>query len=194
MFPASRKPHTFSAIVSLHADCCRMPTSFVCSYPQIARPQGRTYLSGDALVDSAPGKFSLRPTTPQDLEKLRGFLARAFGAGLDAPFVNPALMAWKHWDPRQDWSSPRSHVLEQGDEIVTHAGLWPTAVGSWNEWNINTPNSRRWIRRKVAKPPHWCKPTRATLFQLNFFGPRQDSSMPVPSSLPGVEKRQFQAC
>jgi hypothetical protein len=74
-------------------------------------------------------KFSLRPTSASDLTALSQFLVRVFGAAPDAPFVQPAMMAWKYWDRRDDWTEPRSYVLEQEGVIVAHAGLWPMTFG-----------------------------------------------------------------
>ncbi|MGO8793619.1 MAG: hypothetical protein ACLQLC_02255 [Candidatus Sulfotelmatobacter sp.] len=70
-------------------------------------------------------KSSLRPTSISDLKALSQFLMAAFDAGPAAPFLDPALMAWKYWDGRDDWSGPRSYVLEKDGAIVAHAGLWP---------------------------------------------------------------------
>jgi len=75
-------------------------------------------------------KSSLRPTSPDDLNPLCEFLARAFGLGLDAPFLNPAVMAWKYWDQRDDWPGPRGYVLERNGAIVAHAGIWPLTFGA----------------------------------------------------------------
>jgi hypothetical protein len=70
-------------------------------------------------------KSVLRPTTLDDLSTVSEFLLRVFAAGPDAPFVQPAVMRWKYWDPRADWTRPRGYVLERGGAITAHAGLWP---------------------------------------------------------------------
>jgi hypothetical protein len=75
-------------------------------------------------------KSSLRPTSISDLNALSQFLLTAFDVGTDAPFLNPAVMAWKYWDPRGDWNGPRSYVLEKDGAIVAHAGLWPVTFGT----------------------------------------------------------------
>ena len=75
-------------------------------------------------------KSTLRPTSVDDLSALRQFLARAFGVGPGAPFVNPAAMAWKYWDRRDDWTGPRGYVLERDGAIVAHAGIWPMTFGA----------------------------------------------------------------
>ena len=75
-------------------------------------------------------KSSLRPTSPGDLPALREFLARSFHMAPGSPFLDPAVMAWKYWDRRDDWSAPRSYVLEQNGAIVAHAGIWPMSFVS----------------------------------------------------------------
>ncbi len=75
-------------------------------------------------------KSSLRPTSISDLNALSQFLAHAFDVGPDAPFLNPTMMAWKYWERRDDWTGPRSYVLERDDAIVSHAGLWPVTFGA----------------------------------------------------------------
>ncbi len=67
----------------------------------------------------------MRPTDANDLDALRVFLSRAFGVGLEAPFLDPAVMRWKFWECRDDWDQPRSYVLEREGLIVAHAGVWP---------------------------------------------------------------------
>ncbi len=70
-----------------------------------------------------------RPATAADEGRLIEFLARAFGAARDAPFIEPSLMRWKYWEPREDCAEPRSVVIERDGRIVAHAGLWPVTVG-----------------------------------------------------------------
>jgi hypothetical protein len=69
-----------------------------------------------------------RPTTVADAERLIEFLARVFGTGPEADFVNPALLRWKYWEPRGDYPEPRSFVIEREGRIVAHAGVWPVTV------------------------------------------------------------------
>jgi hypothetical protein len=70
-------------------------------------------------------KSELRPTSADDLGAVCKFLQRAFNVESDAGFLGPAVMAWKYWDRRDDWSGPRAYVLEREGVIVAHAGLWP---------------------------------------------------------------------
>jgi hypothetical protein len=69
-----------------------------------------------------------RPTTIDDQERLIEFLTRTFSLERDAPFVNPELLRWKYWEPRPDFSDPRSLVIENEGQIVAHVGLWPVAI------------------------------------------------------------------
>jgi hypothetical protein len=75
-------------------------------------------------------KSSLRPTSISDMNVLSQFLVKAFDVGQDAPFLDPAVMAWKYWEQRDDWTGPRSYVLERDGAIVAHAGLWPITFGT----------------------------------------------------------------
>lgn len=70
-------------------------------------------------------KSLFRPTTAADLGPVSQFLQRVFESRADAPFLDPALMAWKYWDRRDDFEGPRAYVLERDGAIVAHAGLYP---------------------------------------------------------------------
>jgi hypothetical protein len=70
-------------------------------------------------------KSTFRPSSFADLEGLRRLLAQAFGTAPNAPFIEPAMLSWKYWNARDDWSTPRSYVLERDGVIVAHAGIWP---------------------------------------------------------------------
>jgi hypothetical protein len=75
-------------------------------------------------------KPSFRATTIDDLDSIRAFLGEIFEVGSDAPFLSPAMLNWKYWEQRGDWSGPRGYVLEQDGKIAAHAGLWPLSVGT----------------------------------------------------------------
>jgi hypothetical protein len=70
-------------------------------------------------------KSSVRPTSIDDMSKVRTFLKQAFSTSRDTHFLDPAVMAWKYWDHRGDWEGPRSYVLECDGVIVAHAGIYP---------------------------------------------------------------------
>ena len=75
-----------------------------------------------------------RHTTAADEEALTQFLTRVFAADPEEDFVNPSLLRWKYWSPREDCLEPRSFVMERDGRILAHVGLWPvrvrTATGS----------------------------------------------------------------
>jgi len=62
---------------------------------------------------------------PEQQAELAGFLSAAFGKPIDAPFVSAEMLAWKYFEPRPDWSGPRSKVVREEGRIVAHAGVWP---------------------------------------------------------------------
>ena len=71
-------------------------------------------------------KAIFRPTSPADRVQLSSLLAEAFEIHSDGgSLLNPAMMAWKYWDPRGDWAEPRSYALERGGRLIAHAGIWP---------------------------------------------------------------------
>jgi len=72
--------------------------------------------------------FECRATTINDEPALIELLTRVFDTDRQAPFVNPALLRWKYWEPREDYPQPRSYVLEKGGRIVAHIGLWPVTL------------------------------------------------------------------
>ncbi len=71
---------------------------------------------------------TFRPTTIADEARLIQFLARAFSVGTQAAFLDPALLRWKYWTPREDYLEARSYVLERNGEITAHAGVWPIST------------------------------------------------------------------
>jgi len=74
-------------------------------------------------------KSLFRASTPEDSARLTALFAEAFDCPPDSSLFNPALMAWKYWDHREDWTDPRSYVLERDGRIIAHAGLWPAKFG-----------------------------------------------------------------
>jgi hypothetical protein len=90
-------------------------------------------------MDNQGMPFVCRHTTPADQDRLIEFLARVFSSAPEDDFVNPSLLQWKYWEPREDYLQPRSFVLERDGRIVAHAGLWPVKVctGMKNELGIH---------------------------------------------------------
>lgn len=68
---------------------------------------------------------AFRASTQADLPQLSELLSLAFDVHPGANFLDPALFHWKYWDAREDWSEPRSYVIETAGRIVAHAGIWP---------------------------------------------------------------------
>src|SRR5579864_6875128 len=66
----------------------------------------------------------LRPTTPADAPAILAVLSQA---GLRH---EPDLLHqyWKYWQPRSDWSAPRSFVLEKGGEPISHGAIIPGSL------------------------------------------------------------------
>ena len=80
-------------------------------------------------VASIPQTKSIfRATDPSDLPRVTELLTRVFGSSVNAPYVDPLLMKWKYWDPREDFEGPRSYVLERNNLLLAHAGLWPVTM------------------------------------------------------------------
>jgi hypothetical protein len=65
----------------------------------------------------------IRASTPRDAAAIVDLL---HGAGLAAQAESRALH-WKYWQPRDDWSAPRSFVMERQGEVIAHAAVVPGA-------------------------------------------------------------------
>lgn len=64
-------------------------------------------------------------TTPEQRQELRAFLLEIFKLPETAPFVDPAILAWKYDTPRADWPGPRSHVYRKDGRLAAHGCIWP---------------------------------------------------------------------
>ncbi|HEY3457544.1 MAG TPA: hypothetical protein VGK64_23385 [Bryobacteraceae bacterium] len=71
-----------------------------------------------------------RPTTEADEHRLIEFLSRAFSVDAGTAFLDPTLLRWKYWTPREDYPESRSFVLERNGVITAHAGIWPVSIGT----------------------------------------------------------------
>jgi hypothetical protein len=69
-------------------------------------------------------KSVLRPTTQDDAPEVISFLTPL----LQRESLRPDLLYWKLWAPREDYTEPRSYVLERNGRIIAHAGIWPTTL------------------------------------------------------------------
>ncbi len=63
-----------------------------------------------------------RASTPEDLPRITALLEDVFGS---SPSFAPEVMRWKYWQPRGDWSGPRSYIYEKAGGVVAHGGIWP---------------------------------------------------------------------
>lgn len=68
---------------------------------------------------------NLELTTSKNLPELTEFLLEVFGMGQEAPFVRPEMMQWKYFEPRPDWSGPRSYLLRRQERIFAHGCVVP---------------------------------------------------------------------
>jgi hypothetical protein len=65
--------------------------------------------------------YQIRATTPEDAVDILELLKRSWPA---AP-SQLAHLHWKYWQPRADWTTPRSFILAKNGIIVAHAGVIP---------------------------------------------------------------------
>ena len=70
----------------------------------------------------------LRPSLSDDAPQIVELLSRVFSVSPSSPFLTPAHLRWKYWDPRADWSGARSMVMEKDGRITAHVGLWPVTL------------------------------------------------------------------
>jgi hypothetical protein len=70
--------------------------------------------------------FAIQPLQEQQLFPLAQFLKSTFGSGMLPELVDPAFQHWKFFEPLSGWEDARSFVVQQAEEIVAHAALWPT--------------------------------------------------------------------
>jgi len=75
---------------------------------------------------TSPDPFQVTATTPDEADRVTGFLSSIFQAPLDARFISPGIFHWKYFAKRPDWDQPRSYVLKEDDALVAHIGVWPT--------------------------------------------------------------------
>ncbi len=69
-------------------------------------------------------KAIFRPTTEKDAPQIVSFLSPLLQSGS----LRLDLLRWKLWAPREDYTEPRSYVLERNGSIIAHAGIWPTTL------------------------------------------------------------------
>jgi hypothetical protein len=91
---------------------------------------GRHAIAVENLKELQRMKSVFRATNSDDLTAVCSFLRKVFETDTDVSFLNPAVMMWKYWDRRDDWTEPRSYVLEKDGSIIAHAGIWPVSYGT----------------------------------------------------------------
>lgn len=67
-------------------------------------------------------------STRADLGRISSFLLSVFEASPGAGFVEPALLEWKYFTPRPDWTGSRSRMLVNGDRIIGHGCVIPVSL------------------------------------------------------------------
>jgi hypothetical protein len=88
-------------------------------------------------------KSTIRASTPEDAQAITRLLAEA---GL-RPNDRPQDLWWKYWQPRADWSAPRSFVLMQDEQLVAHGGIVP-GWGRWQSGPITLIHMIDWAARR----------------------------------------------
>lgn len=101
-----------------------------------------------------------RPSTIADEPAIIALMLGAFSAVTDDPGVQRATMDWKYWGLREDWSEPRSYVMERDGRIVAHAGVWPAANPTGGErpgvhlidwaWDPQAPDAGLALAQELA--------------------------------------------
>ena len=69
------------------------------------------------------------PTGPAEQVEVARFLADVFQMP-DAPFLDPALMRWKYFDPRADFEGSRSFAMRNNGAIAAHGVAFPLTFRS----------------------------------------------------------------
>jgi hypothetical protein len=70
-------------------------------------------------------RLHFRATERSELNSVADFLRSVLHPEADYPTVQTKHMAWKYYEPREDWAGSRSFVLEEGDRIVAHLAVMP---------------------------------------------------------------------
>ncbi|WP_406698372.1 acetyltransferase [Singulisphaera sp. Ch08] len=95
----------------------------------------------------------IRPLRSDDLQELSRFLIEGFHAPRDADFAAPDVLRWKYLDPIQGGEATRSFVAIEGERIVGHVGLCPTAFegGGLPSGGITTLHMIDWLGSRVHR-------------------------------------------
>jgi hypothetical protein len=118
-------------------------------------------------------RSTIRVATPGDAPALRALLEEA---GMRMPNSEPALLAWKYWKERPDWSGPRSFVATRGNEILAHAAVIPGTCLSQGEGarRVRTLHLIDWAARPGAPG--------AGVLLLKYLGQSTDALLSIGGS------------
>jgi hypothetical protein len=103
-----------------------------------------------------------RASSPEDREAIVTFLKQVFGSDPREPYLQPAHMQWKYWQPSPGWEGSRSFLLEREGNIVAHGAAWPLTIltpeGSVSAFNLidwaaspKLPGSGTYIMKRMAE-------------------------------------------
>src|SRR5579863_6860777 len=110
-----------------------------------------------------------RPSTPADVPAIIALLAQA---GL-RPNVEPQDLHWKYWQPRADWTGPRSFVLTDGSAILAHGGIIPGSC-AWESRRLKTLHVIDW----AASP----REIGAGVALMNYIGQQAEALLAIGGS------------
>lgn len=104
--------------------------------------------------------YQLTATTPESLPEVAAFLRGVYQASSDSPNFDPALLAWKYYEPGPEWEGSRSFVLRKGDGIVAHGSVWPVRLATPSgtimavrvlDWASSAPGMGVALMNQIAK-------------------------------------------
>jgi hypothetical protein len=98
----------------------------------------------------APSPFAIRPLGEPQLPQVSRLLSNVFGPGMLPAFVDSLFLQWKFFEPFPEWDTHRSYIIEQDDDIVAHACLWPS-VFQCASAEVRCSHILDWAARPSAK-------------------------------------------
>jgi hypothetical protein len=110
-----------------------------------------------------------RAATPADVPAIIALFAQLG----DRPNVEPQDLHWKYWQPRADWTGPRSFVLARGSAIIAHGGIVPGSC-AWDSRRVRTLHVIDW----VADPQE----VGAGIALMNYVGQQTESLLAIGGS------------
>ena len=86
-------------------------------------------------IDSGGGRgiqrvMRVRQVQAGEEDRIIAFLRAIFQPDPGDPFLEPAQVRWRFFEPGPDWPGSRSYVLELGGEIVAHGCIWPITLAA----------------------------------------------------------------